>query len=151
MGEQVAKDMVAVRVGPDVRMAVVAAPAYFEKRSPPKSPQDLLAHQCINLRLPTYGGLYAWEFEKASREVRVRVEGKLVFSEPAHILKAALAGFGLAYLLEDVVQPHLAKGRLRRVLEDWCPPFSGYHLYYPSRRQALPAFAVVIEALRYRA
>jgi DNA-binding transcriptional LysR family regulator len=134
MGEQVAKDMVAVRVGPDVRMAVVAAPAYFEKRSPPKSPQDLLAHQCINLRLPTYGGLYAWEFEKASREVRVRVEGKLVFSEPAHILKAALAGFGLAYLLED-----------------WCPPFSGYHLYYPSRRQALPAFAVVIEALRYRA
>src|SRR5437867_11833673 len=149
-GEQVAKDMIAVRIGPDMRMAVVGAPSYFVQRSPPKKPQDLTAHYCINLRLPTYGGLYAWEFEKNGRELKVRVEGQLVFNGSAPMLKAALAGFGLAYLPEDLVQADLAKGRLIRVLTDWCPPFSGYHLYYPSRRQPTPAFALLVDALRYR-
>ncbi|HEX2134623.1 MAG TPA: LysR family transcriptional regulator, partial [Microvirga sp.] len=134
-GEQVAKDMIAVRIGPDLRMAVVGAPSYFARRPRPRSPQDLTAHTCINLRLPTYGGLYAWEFEKDGHELRVRVEGQLVFNSSTRILSAALAGFGLAYLPEDQVRTHLAEGRLVRVLADWCPPFSGYHLYYPSRRQ----------------
>jgi DNA-binding transcriptional LysR family regulator len=149
-GEQVAKDMIAVRIGPDMRMAVVGAPSYFAKRSPPKRPQDLTDHNCINLRLPTHGGLYAWEFEKGGREVKVRVEGQLVFNGTYQMLNAALGGFGLAYVPEDLAQPHLAKGRLKRVLEDWCPPFSGYHLYYPSRRQSSPAFALLVDALRYR-
>ena len=127
LGEQVAKDMIAVRIGPDMRMAVVGAPSYFAKRSPPKKPQDLTDHNCINLRLPTYGGLYAWEFEKGDHELKVRVEGQLVFNGTAQMLNAALAGFGLAYVPEDLAQPHLAKGRLKRVLEDWCPPFSGCH------------------------
>jgi DNA-binding transcriptional LysR family regulator len=149
-GEQVAKDMIAVRIGPDTRMAVVGTPAYFASRSPPGRPQDLVGHVCINLRLPTHGGLYAWEFEKDKRELRVHVEGQLVFSGTVQMLNAALAGFGLAYLPEDLVQPHIAKGRLVRVLADWCPPFSGYHLYYPSRRQSSPAFALLVDALRYR-
>jgi DNA-binding transcriptional LysR family regulator len=149
-GEQVAKDMIAVRIGPDMRMAVVGAPSYFAERSPPKTPQDLIGHNCINLRLPTLGGLYAWEFEKGDRELKVRVEGQLVFNGSYQMLNAALAGFGLAYVPEDLAQPHLAKGRLKRVLEDWCPPFSGYHLYYPSRRQSSPAFALLVDALRYR-
>ena len=117
-------------------MAVVGAPSYFRKRSEPKTPQDLIGHSCINLRLPTHGGLYAWEFEKGGRELKVRVEGQLVFNGTYQMLNAALAGFGLAYVPENLAQPHLAKGRLRRVLDDWCPPFSGYHLYYPSRRQS---------------
>jgi len=142
--------MIAVRVGPDVRMAVVGAPSYFVKRSPPRKPQELISHNCINLRLPTRGGLYAWEFEKGKRQLNVRVEGQLVFNATAQMISAALAGFGLAYVPEDLAQPHLAKGRLKRVLGDWCPPFSGYHLYYPSRRQLTPAFALVVEALRYR-
>jgi DNA-binding transcriptional LysR family regulator len=150
LGEQVAKDMIAVRIGPDQRMAVVGAPAYFAKRSPPRTPRELIGHNCINLRLPTRGGLYAWEFEKGTRELKVHVEGQLVFNRTAQMLGAALAGFGLTYVPEDVAQPHLAKGRLKRVLEDWCPPFSGYHLYYPSRRQLTPAFALLVEALRYR-
>ena len=150
LGEQVAKDMVAVRLGADMRMAVVGAPSYFARRSKPNKPQDLTAHDCINLRLPTYGGLYAWEFEKNGRELKVRVEGRLVFNGNAMILKAALAGLGLAYLAEDRVRVHLANGRLVRVLADWCPPFSGYHLYYPSRRQPTPAFALLVDALRYR-
>jgi DNA-binding transcriptional LysR family regulator len=149
-GEQVAKDMIAVRIGPDARMAVVGAPSYFGKRSEPKTPQELISHNCINLRLPTHGGLYAWEFEKGGRELKVRVEGQLVFNGTAQMLHAALAGFGLAYVPEDLTQPHLAKGRLKRVLEDWCPPYSGYHLYYPSRRQPTPAFALLVDALRYR-
>jgi DNA-binding transcriptional LysR family regulator len=149
-GEQVAKDMIAVRIGPDLRMAVVGAPSYFAKRSLPKKPQDLTDHNCINLRLPTYGGLYAWEFEKGGRELRVRVDGQLVINDTFQMLNAALAGFGLAYVPEDLAHPHLAKGRLKRVLEDWCPPYSGYHLYYPSRRQSSPAFALLIDALRYR-
>jgi len=149
-GEQVAKDMIAVRIGPDMRMAVVGAPSYFAKRSPPKRPQDLTEHNCINLRLPSHGGLYAWEFEKGGRELRARVDGQLVLNSATQILNAALAGFGLGYVPEGLVQPHLAKGRLVRVLEDWCPPYSGYHLYYPSRRQSSPAFALVVDALRYR-
>ena len=150
LGEQVAKDMIAVRIGPDFRMAVVGAPSYFARRAKPKRPQDLTAHDCINIRLPTYGGIYAWEFEKRGRPLKVRVEGQLVFNNIALRMNAALAGLGLAYLPEDQVQEHLAKGRLIQVLADWCPPFSGYHLYYPSRRQAAPAFALLVEALRYR-
>ncbi len=148
LGEQVAKDMIAVRIGPDERMAVVGAPSYFAKRSPPKKPQDLIGHNCINLRLPTRGGLYAWEFEKGKRQLKVHVEGQLVFNGTAQLLTAALAGFALAYVPEDLARPYLAKRRLKRVLEDWCPPFSGYHLYYPSRRQLTPAFVLIIEALR---
>lgn len=149
-GERVAKDMIAVRIGPDMRMAVVGAPSYFKKRPPPKTPQELVDHNCINLRLLTHGGLYAWEFEKDGRELNVRVEGQLVFNGSTQMLKAALDGFGLAYVPEDLIQPHLAKGRLKRVLEDWCPPFPGYHLYYPSRRQASAVFGLVVEALRHR-
>jgi DNA-binding transcriptional LysR family regulator len=150
-GEQVAKDMIAVRIAPDMRMAVVGAPSYFRDRSEPNTPRDLMGHDCINLRLPTHGGLYAWEFEKGGHELKVRVEGQLVFNGTYQMLNAALAGFGLAYVPEDLVQPDLAKGRLRRVLEDWCPPYSGFHLYYPSRRQSSAAFALLVDALRYRA
>jgi DNA-binding transcriptional LysR family regulator len=150
-GEMVAKDMIAVRVGPDLRMAVVGSPSYFELRKKPRAPQDLTEHNCINLRLPTHGGsLYAWEFEKNGRELHVRVEGQLVFNGADAMLKAALKGLGLAYLTEGHVQPYLSRGELVRVLADWCPPFSGYHLYYPSRRQPSPAFTVLADALRYR-
>jgi DNA-binding transcriptional LysR family regulator len=149
-GEQVAKDMIAVRIGPDMRMAVVGASSYFKKRPEPKRPQELVDHNCVNLRLQTYGGLYAWEFEKDGRELKVRVEGQLTFNGTVQMLNAALAGFGLAYVPEDLAQPHLAKGRLKRALEDWCPPFSGYHLYYPSRRQSSAAFTLLVDALRYR-
>ena len=150
IGEQVAKDMIAVRIGPDLRMAVVGTPSYFKRQAEPKKPQDLINHRCINLRLPTQGGLYAWEFEKGARKLKVRVEGPLTFNGSYQMLNAALAGFGVAYVPEDLTQPHLARGRLKRVLEDWCPPFSGYHLYYPSRRQTTPAFALLVEALRHR-
>jgi DNA-binding transcriptional LysR family regulator len=149
-GEQVGKDMIAVRIGPDIRFAVVGSKSYFAKRSVPKTPQDLISHACINLRLPTYGGLYAWEFEKGGRELKVRVEGQLVFNSIYEVLDAALAGFGLGFVPEDLAQAHLARGRLKRVLEEWCPPWSGYHLYYPSRRQSSPAFALVVNALRHR-
>lgn len=147
-GEQVAKDMIAVRIGPDSRMAVVGAPAYFRNRQEPKRPQDLVEHNCINLRLPTHGGLYAWEFERSSRELKVRVDGQLTFNTTTQMLHAALAGLGLTYLPEGLVQPHIRKGRLRRVLADWCPPYPGYHLYYPSRRQPSAAFKLLVEALR---
>ena len=149
-GEQVAKDMIAVRIGPDMRMAVVGAPSYFKKRAEPRRPQELIGHNCINLRLPTHGNVYAWEFEKGSREVRVRVEGQLTFNGTAQLLNGALAGCGLAYVPEGLVEEHVAKGRLKRVLADWCPPYSGYHLFYPSRRQSSAAFALVVDALRYR-
>ncbi|MGH6684611.1 MAG: LysR family transcriptional regulator [Pseudolabrys sp.] len=149
-GEQVAKDMIAVRIAPDMRMAVAGAPSYFKKRPAPKRPQDLIEHNCINLRLPTHGGVYAWEFEKNGRELKVRVEGQMTFNAAAQMLNAAVAGLGLAYVPEGLVQPHLVKGRLKRVLEDWCPPFPGYHLYYPSRRQSSAAFALLVEALRHR-
>jgi DNA-binding transcriptional LysR family regulator len=149
LGEQVAKDMIAVRIGPDLRMAVVASPSYFSTRLPPKKPQDLTAHNCINMRLPTHGGLFAWEFEKGRRELKVRVDGQLVFNSLRQRVDAALAGLGLAYMPEDVVQSHVERGTLIRVLDDWCAPFPGYHLYYPSRRQASPAFALFVQALRY--
>ena len=150
LGEQVAKDMIAVPVGPEMRMAVVGSPAYFARHPAPKTPQQLAQHTCINLRLPTRGGLYAWEFEKAGRTLNVRVEGQLIFNTAAMIRQAALAGMGLACVLEDSVQAEIEKGRLVRVLGDWCPPFAGYHLYYPSRRQQSPAFALLVDALRYR-
>jgi DNA-binding transcriptional LysR family regulator len=149
-GEQIAKDMIAVRIGPDLRMAVVGAPSYFANRPRPKIPQDLTAHTCINLRLPTYGSVYAWEFEKGGREMKVHVEGQLTFNNLMLRIEAALAGCGLAYLPEDHVRGHIAEGRLIRVLADWCPPYAGYHLYYPSRRHSSAAFAAVVEALRYR-
>ena len=142
-GEQVAKDMIAVRIGPDMRMAVVGAPSYFAKRPEPKKPQDLIGHNCINLRLPTHGGLYAWEFEKGGRELKVRVEGQLVFNSTFQMLNAALAGFGLAYVPEDLAQPHLAKGRLNRVLEDWCPPYSGLPPLLPEPTPILAGLCAV--------
>ena len=148
LGEQVAKDMIAVRIGPDMRMAVVGSPAYFAKRPKPRTPHDLTGHNCINLRLPTYGGLYAWEFEKGGRELKVRVEGQLVFNTLDLRLKAALAGLGLAYLPEEQARAQLESGELIRVLADWLPPFPGYHLYYPSRRQPTPAFAALLNVLR---
>ena len=150
LGEQIDKDMIAVRIGPDLRMAVVGAPAYFERRPPPLTPHDLTAHACINLRFPTLGGLYAWQFQKDGRELQVRVGGQLIFNETRLILKAACAGLGLAFVLADHVREPLADGRLTQVLDDWCPPFSGYHLYYPSRRQPAPAFALLVEALKFR-
>jgi DNA-binding transcriptional LysR family regulator len=127
----------------------VGAPSYFERRPIPKKPQDLTQHNCINLRLPTYGGLYAWEFEKGRREIKVRVDGQLV-NTLGQRLDAAMAGLGLAYLTEDAAKPQIAKGNLVRVLEDWCEPFPGYYLYYPSRRQTSPAFNLLVDALRYR-
>lgn len=150
LGEQVAKDMVAVRIGPDLRMAAVGAPVYFSQRSLPRSPQDLADHRCINLRFQTLGGLYAWEFEKGTRELKVRVEGQLTFNDVPMILEAARTGFGIAFVPDDMVREDLDAGRLVRVLADWCPPFPGYHLYYPSRRQPTPAFTLLVDALRYR-
>ena len=148
LGDQVEKDMVAVRISPDLRMAVVATPDYFAAHPALQTPHDLAEHNCINLRLPTYGGIYAWEFEQAGRELKVHVQGQLVFSSSPPMLRAALAGFGLACVPEDTVREHLDAGRLVRVLEDWCPSFPGYHVYFPRRRQALPALALVIDALR---
>jgi DNA-binding transcriptional LysR family regulator len=142
--------MIAVRIGPDVRFAVVGAKSYFAGRSPPNTPHDLTGHNCISLRLPTSGGLYAWEFEKDGREVRVRVEGQLVFNGVLPIVDAALAGLGLGHVPEDLAEPYLSNGDLVRVLEDWCAPWSGYQLYYPSRRQSSPAFALLVDALRHR-
>lgn len=149
-GETIAKDMIAVRIGPRMRMAVAGSPEYFVSRTLPNIPQDLTQHNCINLRLSGHGGLYAWEFEKNGRELNVRVDGQLVFNTGRLILKAALAGRGLVYLPEGQLTPYIDDGRLVRVLEEWCEPFSGYHLYYPSRRQPTPAFALLVEALRHR-
>jgi DNA-binding transcriptional LysR family regulator len=150
IGEVIAKDMIAVPIGPDMRMIVVGAPSYLATHAAPLTPHDLTSHNCINLRLPTYGGLYAWEFEKDGREMHVRVDGQLMFNNTGMIITAALAGHGLAYASQARVQKYLAAGRLVPTLEDWCPPFSGYHLYYPSRRQPTPAFTAVVNALRYR-
>lgn len=149
LGEQVAKDMIAVRIGPDIRMAVVAAPSYLARYPRPATPQDLTVHKCINFRLPTYGGVYAWEFGKNGRELRVRVDGQLVFNNSALRLQSALVGLGIAYLPEDQALEHIAQGRLVRVLEDWCPPFSGYHLYYPSRHHTSSAFSLFLDVVRY--
>lgn len=150
IGEMVARDMIALRLGPDLTMAAVASPAYFAAHPPPRTPQDLTGHNCINIRMQTAGGLYAWEFERDGRELRVRVEGQLTFNSAPPIVAAALAGQGIAYLPDDWVREPVARGELVRVLEDWSPRFPGYHLYYPSRRQQSPAFALLIEALRYR-
>lgn len=150
LGEQVAKDMIALRIGPEMRMAVVGSPAYFASRPRPLTPQDLTEHNCINMRLPTYGGLFPWEFEKDGREVKVRVDGQLTFNTIRQRLDSALQGLGLAYMPEDVALPCIASGDLIRVLEDWCLPFSGYHLYYPSRRHASPAFSLLLDALRFK-
>jgi DNA-binding transcriptional LysR family regulator len=149
-GEQVEKDMIAVRIGPDLRMAVVGASSYFKNRPEPKRPQDLIGHNCMNLRLPKHDSVYAWEFDKNGRELRVRVEGQLTFNATSQQIDAALAGLGLAYAPEGMVQPYITKGKLRRVLEDWCPSYSGYHLFYPSRRQSSAAFSLVVDALRHR-
>jgi DNA-binding transcriptional LysR family regulator len=150
LGEQVAKDMIAMRIGPDVRFAVVGAKSYLAKRPGPNTPQELLGHSCINVRLPTHGGIWAWDFERDGHEFKVRVEGQIVVNGMVPVFDAALAGFGLAYVPEDLAEPHLKSGRLVRVLDDWCPYWPGYHLYYPSRRQTSPAFAIVLEALRQR-
>lgn len=150
LGDQVAKDMIAVRIAPDLKMAVVGAPAYFKQHAAPLTPHDLTAHNCINLRLTTYGGLYAWEFEKDGQALNVRVQGQLVYNSSRPMLRAALAGFGLACVPEDIAREHIAAGRLVQVLADWMPSFPGYHLYYPSRRQSSPALSLVIDALRYR-
>jgi DNA-binding transcriptional LysR family regulator len=150
LGEQVEKDMIAVRIGPALRMAVVGSPDYFSKHSKPLTPHELTEHVCINLRLPTLGGLYAWEFEKAGRPLNVRAEGQFICNDVSMIVEMALSGMGLACLPDDQFGPLISDGRLVRVLKDWCPPFPGYHLYYPSRRQASPAFELLIEALRYR-
>jgi DNA-binding transcriptional LysR family regulator len=150
LGEQVAKDMIALRIGPDLRMAAVAAPSYFDRCPAPVTPQDLARHNCINLRLMTYGGLYAWELEQPHRQLNVRVEGQFVSNDVSLVLRAARSGLGMAFVPEDYVADDLREGSLVRALEDWCPPFPGYHLYYPSRRQPTPAFGKLIEALRYR-
>jgi len=150
LGEQVATDMSAMRIGPDMRMAVVGSPAYFSRYPKPMIPADLVAHNCITLRMPTHGGLFMWEFEKNGQALKVRIEGQLVFNNIAMRLESALQGLGLAYMPEDAVRPHIEQGHLIRVLEDWCEPYSGYHLYYPSRRQSSPAFTLLREALRYR-
>lgn len=148
LGESIDKDMIAVPIGPKLRMAAVAAPSYFEHRPIPRTPDDLTGHRCINIRFPTRGGLYVWEFERRGRAVNVRVDGQVTCNTSPHIVLAALAGLGIAFLPEDEFAPHIEEGRLVRVLADWCPPFPGYHLYYPSRRQHSPAFSLVVEALR---
>lgn len=148
--ETIARDMIVVPIGPPLRMAVVGTPSYFSTHPAPRKPQDLSQHACINLRLPTSGGVYAWELEKGHRALRVRVEGQLTFNNVPMIRQAALDGFGLACVMEDQIASYLEDGRLVRVLEDWCPPFPGYHLYYPSRRQSSAAFRLVVEALRYK-
>ena len=150
LGESIAKDMIAVRIGPELRMAAVASPAYLARMGTPATPHDLARHDCINLRMATQGGLYAWEFEKDGRELNVRVEGRLTFNTISLIRKAVLAGMGMAMGMDDHVREDIAAGRLVRVLQDWCPPFAGYHLYYPSRRQPSPAFSLLVEALRHR-
>jgi DNA-binding transcriptional LysR family regulator len=148
LGDQVAKDMIAVRIAPDMRMAIVGAPGYLKDRPAPETPQALTQHNCINLRLPTHGGCYAWELSKGDTEVQVRVEGQLTFNGAYQMLEAALAGFGLAYIPEELARPYVASGRLVWVLEDWFPTFPGFHLYYPSRRQSSRALTLVVDALR---
>lgn len=150
MGEHLAKDMISARIGPDFRLAVVGAPSYFESKERPAHPKDLVAHRCINFRLPTSGGLYAWEFEENGREIRIRVEGQLAFNNIFDSLDATLDGFGLAYIPEEIILPYVKDGRLIRVLEEFSPYWDGYHLYYPSRRQSSPAFVALVGALRHR-
>ena len=150
LGETVEKDMIAVRIGPDWRLVAVGAPGYFRTRGIPHAPQDLMHHNCICLRLTTAGGFYAWEFQKDGRDIRMRVDGQLIFNSTLPMVEAALAGYGIAHVPEDIVAPHMAGGQLQVVLDEWSPPFSGYYLYYPSRRQNAPAFKIVLDALRHR-
>lgn len=150
LGEGVEKDMIAVRIGPELRMVVAGSPQYFERHTKPRTPHDLTQHSCINLRLPTLGGLYAWEFEKDTRPLNVRVDGQFICNDVPMIIDAALSGIGLTCLPDDHLGPLVKEGKLVSVLDDWCPPFPGYHLYYPSRRLASPAFALLVDALRYR-
>jgi DNA-binding transcriptional LysR family regulator len=150
MGEHLEKDMVSARIGPDFQLAVIGKPSYFDSNPVPKHPKDLVRHTCINFRLPTSGGLYAWEFEENGREFKVRVEGQLAFNNIFHAVDAALAGFGLAYVPEEIARPYVAQGRLTRVLKSYSPAWEGYHLYYPSRRHSSPAFAALVDALRHR-
>lgn len=150
LGETVEKDMIAVRIGPDWRLLAVGTPGYFAERGIPQTPQDLVQHMCIGLRLTTAGGLYAWEFNRDGRDIRMRVDGQLIFNSTLPMVEAALAGYGIAYVPEDLVAGHIADGRLQIVLEEWSPPFTGYYLYYPSRRQNAAAFKVVLDALRHR-
>lgn len=150
LGDELAKDMIAVRIGPDLRIAVVGSPAYFEGRAKPSTPHDLAEHNCINLRLPTHGGLLPWDFRKGKRELKVRASGQWIYNSISPIVRAALAGQGLAFVPDDAVAEYIADGRLVRVLDDWCQPYTGYHLYYPSRRQSSGALAVIVDALRYR-
>ncbi len=149
LGDTIDKDMIAVPIGPPVRMAVVAAPAYFATHPKPRNPRDLVDHNCINMRMQSGGGLYAWDFQRKDRHVNVRVDGQLIFNTSPNIVDAALAGLGIAWLPEEEFAPHIEEGRLLRVLENWCPPFPGYYLYYPNRRQPSPAFSLVVDALRY--
>ena len=151
MGEHLAKDMISARIGPDFRLAVVGAKSYFADHPEPTHPKDLVGHTCINFRLPTFGGLYAWEFEENGRELKIRVEGQLTFNNIFSALDATLDGFGLAYIPEEIILPYVAEGRLVRVLQEWSPYWDGYHLYYPSRRQSSPAFVALVEVLRHRA
>ncbi|MDR8726953.1 LysR family transcriptional regulator [Burkholderia pseudomultivorans] len=151
LGDQVAKDMIAVRISPDLKIAIVGAPAYFAQRARPVAPRDLVAHDCINLRLPTHGALYAWELAKDGDTLQVRVDGQVTFNGTYEMLDAALDGYGLAYVPADLAAPHVAAGRLDSVLDDWCPTFPGHHLYYPSRRQSSRALALIVDALRERA
>ncbi len=150
MGSTIDKDMIALPIGPALRLAVVASPAYFAAHPAPKVPPDLTEHRCINQRMPTSGGLYVWDFERRGRKVKVRVDGPIIFNTTPPQVDAALAGLGVALLPEDEVMSHVGAGRLVSVLEDWCPKFAGYHLYYPSRRQPSPAFSLVVDALRLR-
>ena len=150
MGEHLAKDMISARIGPDFCLAVVGAPSYFGGRSKPAHPKDLVSHACINFRLPSFGGLYAWEFEERGREIKIRVDGQLIFNNIFNALEATLDGFGLAYIPEEIILPYVKDGRLVRVLQKYSPHWDGYHLYYPSRRQSSPAFVALVEALRHR-
>jgi DNA-binding transcriptional LysR family regulator len=150
MGESISKDMIAVRIGPDWRLAVVGSAAYFERNPAPASPHELTAHDCVNIRHRPSGAIYAWEFERDGQAFTVKADGQLVFNSIMHVLNAAVDGVGLAYVPEELVAPYLADGRLKEVLADWCPEFQGYHLYYPNRRQASPAFSALVEALKYR-
>ncbi|MBG6501657.1 LysR family transcriptional regulator [Pseudomonas aeruginosa] len=149
LGDTIDKDMIAVPIGPQLRMAVVAAPAYFATHPNPTNPRDLVNHNCINIRMQSGGGLYIWDFERKGKQVNVRVDGQLIFNTSPNVVDAALMGMGIAWLPEEEFAPHIENGRLIRVLEDWCAPFPGYYLYYPSRRQPSPAFKLVVEALHY--
>jgi len=150
LGEAISKDMIAVRISPDWRLAVVGAPAYFKRATPPATPHELTRHSCVNIRHRPSGAIYAWEFEKDGHAFSVKAEGQLVFNSTMHVLNGALDGIGLAYVPQQLAAPYLADGRLQEVLADWCPYFEGFHLYYPNRRQTSPAFAAFVEAFRYR-